>query len=182
MGNRIATIVSVLAVVFMCAVIFTLSAQPADDSTELSMGIVWHIIGFIVPGYDQMSPAGQLYWQQLLDHPVRKTAHFLEYAVLGALMMNMVWHLARESGKRASDGNAANTSSIVKLGVIAWILATAYAVTDEIHQLFVPGRAFMFSDIVRDSAGALAGVFVFALALMAIKRHRKAKSGGESVV
>ena len=96
MRFRPTTILSIFAVAAMCLVIFAMSAQTADKSTELSMGIVWHIIGFIVPGYDQMSPADQLYWQQLLDHPVRKTAHFLEYALLGALTMNMVVRIARD--------------------------------------------------------------------------------------
>ena len=42
------------------------------------------------------------------------------------------------------------------------ILATAlYAASDEIHQLFVPGRAGRFTDVLIDSAGAILGVLVF---------------------
>ncbi len=94
MRNRLHVIVSAVAVVAWCVFIFAMSAQPADESTELSMGIVWRIVGFIVPGYDQMSPADQLYWQEVLEPIARKTAHFLEYAVLGALMMNLVVRLS----------------------------------------------------------------------------------------
>ncbi|MBO7376468.1 MAG: VanZ family protein, partial [Clostridia bacterium] len=39
-----------------------------------------------------------------------------------------------------------------------------FAVSDEIHQIFVPGRAFEISDIVTDSAGVLIGcllIFIF---------------------
>ena len=197
-----------------------MSAQPADESTELSMGVVWHIIGFIVPGYDQMSPADQLYWQQALDHPVRKTAHFLEYAVLGALMLNAVMramgnqgdgedagqeeaeqleagqpavnqpeasqmavdkaeagqpavsqagasqaHTSQENAcpedaarEAADQGGARHLPAIFsKPTFIAWIFATAVAAFDEVHPVFVPGRAGMVSDIFLDAAGAFVG-------------------------
>ena len=172
MRLRPTTIVSIFAVAAMCLVIFAMSAQTADKSTELSMGIVWHIIGFIVPGYDQMSPADQLYWQQMLDHPVRKTAHFLEYALLGALTMNMVVRIERDRHAGAADAGApalaagmptAGMPALRQLELVAWALATGYAVGDEIHQVFVPGRAFMVTDILIDSAGILVGVLLAAL-------------------
>lgn len=171
MGNRVAVIGSALAVVAWCAFIFAMSALPADESTELSMGVVWRIIGFIVPGYDQMSAADQLYWQQALDHPVRKTAHFLEYAVLGALMLNAVVQVmaARRAEEKAPrektilERERRLPAAHVKPVFVAWALATAFAAFDEVHQLFVPGRAGMVSDVVLDSFGVLAGVFLLAL-------------------
>lgn len=212
---------SVLAVVAWCVFIFVMSAQPADESTELSMGVVWHIIGFIVPGYDQMSPADQLYWQQALDHPVRKTAHFLEYAVLGALMLNAVVRVmgnqgdGEDAGQEGAGQPAVNQPEASQMAVdkaeagqpavsqagasqaqtsqenacpedaareaagrvsarhlpaifskptfIAWIFATAVAAFDEVHQVFVPGRAGMVSDVFLDAAGALVGVLLATL-------------------
>lgn len=38
---------------------------------------------------------------------------------------------------------------------IAIIIALVYGVSDEIHQLFVPGRACSLSDVLTDSAGVL---------------------------
>ena len=35
----------------------------------------------------------------------------------------------------------------------AWIITVLYACTDEIHQLFVPGRAGMVTDVMIDSIG-----------------------------
>lgn len=166
MKSRLALIASIVAVVAMCVLIFAMSAQDADESTELSMGVVWHIIGFIVPGYDQMSAADQLHWQQMLDHPVRKTAHFLEYAVLGALTLNMLVQIARQRAGEGEGPAAVPTPAapaLRQLALAAWALATAYAVSDEIHQVFVPGRAFMFTDILIDSAGILFGVFLLFL-------------------
>ena len=44
--------------------------------------------------------------------------------------------------------------------VIPWVITTAYAGTDELHQLFVPGRSGQVSDVLLDSAGALIGLAV----------------------
>lgn len=57
---------------------------------------------------------------------VSSLAHFCEYTVFGALLANAV-------GKRAS------AKQLMVFGVAVGI-ASAYAVTDEVHQLFVPDR------------------------------------------
>lgn len=180
-SSIVAVTVSACAVVVMCAFIFFMSSLPADDSTELSMGVVWHIIGFIVPGYDQMTLAEQLQWQQALDHPVRKVAHFLEYALLGALMMNLVFQVARfrdgASENRSDCAKSSISSALHPLVVAAWAMATAYAITDEVHQIFVPGRACMVTDVLIDAAGVLLGAMAVALI---IRAYHKAASTRQS--
>ena len=69
------------------------------------------------------------------DLVLRKLAHLAEYAVLGALAYRA---LRREPAAIA--------------------LASAYAVTDEIHQAFVSGRHGSALDWVVDTAGVVAGV------------------------
>ena len=77
---------------------------------------------------------------------VRKTAHFTEYAILGSLFFL----------------NLRNTP----LGLIKHPLATSilfsflYACTDEIHQIFVPGRSAQFRDILIDTLGASFGAII----------------------
>jgi VanZ family protein len=47
-----------------------------------------------------------------------------------------------------------------KLILLALIIAVIYAISDEVHQLFVPGRYCAISDILTDSAGIFfAGLF-----------------------
>jgi len=50
-----------------------------------------------------------------------------------------------------------------KLIFLSIILAIIYAVSDEIHQLFVPNRAFAILDILTDSAGILFAVLIYSL-------------------
>ena len=178
-SSIVATVVSACAVIAMCIFIFMMSSMPADDSTELSMGVVWHIIGFIVPGYDQMTLAEQFQWQQMLDHPLRKVAHFLEYTLLGVLMMNLAYRIARLHGDAATGrGDCVKppvSSPLRPLAIAAWAAATAYAITDEIHQIFVPGRACMVTDVLVDTAGVLLGVMVVALIIRAFCRATSAR-------
>jgi VanZ family protein len=71
------------------------------------------------------------------DTVLRKLAHAAEYAILGGLIF------------RASRSAPA-----------AFWLASAYAVTDEVHQAFVRGRHGSPVDWLIDSAGALIGIMV----------------------
>lgn len=51
---------------------------------------------------------------------------------------------------------------------IAWVASFAYAISDEIHQHFTPGRSASALDLIPDGAGALV-----ALSLMAAWQRRK---------
>ncbi len=72
-------------------------------------------------------------------------AHFLEYAALAALW---IWALGPLLGSRAWP--------------VAAAIALAYAVSDEIHQSFVPGRVSDPFDVLVDSAGVWAALLVAA--------------------
>ena len=72
------------------------------------------------------------------DFALRKLAHAAEYGVLGAL-------LARATGR----------------GGLALALGTLYAVSDEIHQTFVPGRMGSPLDVAIDAIGVACGIAVW---------------------
>jgi VanZ family protein len=72
-------------------------------------------------------------------------AHFVEYAILATLL----WHAL--SSTPALAGRAAP---------LAFALAVLYAISDEFHQSFVPGRYPDVRDVLVDAAGALVAVLV----------------------
>ncbi len=45
----------------------------------------------------------------------------------------------------------------------AWAVGTVYAITDEVHQFFVPGRSCEARDVAIDSCGVAAGVLIWLL-------------------
>ena len=83
---------------------------------------------------------------ELLSFIIRKLAHFTEYLILGLLVANMF-----------------TKSNINNLYLISIILCIIYATSDEIHQLFVPGRACQLRDILIDSIGSITGVYLYKL-------------------
>ncbi len=125
------------AVVLWMALIFYFSAQVAEQSDQLSMGIADKIAETV----ENIIPGSGLAVENM-NHLVRKNAHFFVYLVLGALTVNAFC----SSGVFGIRGIAA-----------AIAVCVIYAASDEIHQLFVPGRSGQFTDILIDSAGAAVG-------------------------
>jgi VanZ family protein len=80
----------------------------------------------------------------------RKCAHLTEYAVLAL----MVWRAWRKPVRRDP-----RPWSWPDAGV-ALLVAALYAATDEFHQTFVPGRDGCVRDVLIDSCGAAAGLFL----------------------
>ncbi len=86
---------------------------------------------------------------------IRTCAHFLEYAGLSVLVYNALYR----------------TLGCFK-PFLPVIISALYAVTDEVHQLFVEGRACQITDIITDTLGAAAGIAVLT-ALIFIYQHIK---------
>ena len=59
-----------------------------------------------------------------------------------------------------------------KAVLIAQLISTGYASTDEIHQLFVPGREGKVFDVMIDSCGAFCGIMVSMLTQKLIEKKK----------
>jgi len=55
-------------------------------------------------------------------------------------------------------------------GVISWLLTILFAISDEIHQYFVPGRSAQLQDVIRDGKGALIGCLLMMILFLIIER------------
>ena len=53
-----------------------------------------------------------------------------------------------------------------------WIFCIIYALTDEWHQMFVPGRAAEWKDVLTDSFGALTGILIIVAIFLTFVRKR----------
>ena len=82
-----------------------------------------------------------------MDRVVRKLAHVTEYAVLTPVL----YHVLRPS---TEDGWH------LRSGLLSILGAALYAASDELHQLFVPGRRGSVSDWFIDMAGVVFGISV----------------------
>lgn len=130
------------------AVIFFFSAQTGDESTVLSDGVVSAAAGEENVG------------SELLTVIVRKSAHFLEYSALGAAL----YFGLSGVGKDKARG---------RRFIISAVSGGLYAVSDEVHQYFVPGRACMVTDVLIDTCGAAFGAAFMLLIFRLIDRLGK---------
>lgn len=73
-------------------------------------------------------------------------SHSLAYTLLGALMVRA---LAGGLGARIS----------IRTAFLGVLFTTLYGVSDEYHQMFVPGRSAEMYDLFADAIGGAAGAF-----------------------
>lgn len=121
---------AVLTVAWM-VVIFLFSAQNADDSSDTSGKVLSFLCGLF--GY---TPSDAM--KDTLSFLVRKAAHMTEFGILGVLWLNLLREGLGQFRYRYA---------------VAFAVASAYAVTDEFHQLFIDGRAGQAVDWLIDSTG-----------------------------
>lgn len=138
-------------------VIFMFSAQPADVSSSLSGEVIKRVCTLFVSQFKFLEASQQEVYIQSLQFIVRKTAHLSVYLILGVLVISaMLTH------------NLTAKKSVIISACICFL----YACSDEIHQLFVPGRAGMITDVLIDTTGAFIGIAVVLFARNIIMRKR----------
>lgn len=97
---------------------------------------------------------------QSLSFIVRKSAHFAIYFVLGMLMYKAIQKCGRFKNKIAFSA----------------LFCMLYSVTDEIHQIFVPGRACRLFDIFVDCIGSILGIALVVFLTTIFEKWNKNKS------
>lgn len=141
-----------LAVVVWMGVIFYLSHQSGNASSHLSSGITDGIIQTMETVWPFMS-----FDEAFFHHLIRKCAHFAAYFILGILVVHA---LKRPFKKRL---------------IYALLICMLYAMSDEIHQLFVPGRSGEVRDVLIDSAGAATGIGLYMLFVFILQHLKENK-------
>lgn len=153
-------------VLLMLVLIFWFSAQDATKSSDLSGGIsekIARALGWL------MAPGGSREelnrWSEWLETPVRKLAHFTEYMVLSVLtcLHGLVIRIAVGKRTVCYKNRREALYGFLPLLATAVIFCVCYAMTDELHQYFVPGRSCRLFDVGVDSLGVLVGAVLFLL-------------------
>lgn len=98
--------------------------------------------------------------ENYLDHIIRKNAHGFLYMMLAVIVSSILFN-AKKKGKEAV--------------IYILFICLFYAVLDEFHQSFVPGRTSLVSDVLIDFLGSLIGTMFFYLIYYKIYRKIKIK-------
>ncbi|MGP6140146.1 VanZ family protein [Jeotgalibaca sp. A127] len=131
-------------VVAWMGLIFSFSAQKGSDSGSLSGSIVSTILSL----WHSLFPSITLD-QDTIHFLIRKGAHFTVYLILGLLVVNALSKSGVKSKKRYA---------------LALSICFLYAISDEIHQAFVPNRGPSFWDVLLDTSGSTFGLLGYGTA------------------
>lgn len=129
-------------VVLWMMLIFMMSAQVKAVSNDLST----EVTEIIIKTVEKVSPNSEFDLHKF-NNIVRKYAHFFLYFVLGFLVLNATNKTIKVSYK--------------KYILISIIICIVYAISDEFHQMFVPGRGPQVRDVFIDSCGAIFGIAIY---------------------
>jgi VanZ family protein len=122
-------------------VIFSASADA--KSYEHSSALFEPLLHWLFPKMEQTQI-------ETIHHIFRKCGHLTEYAILTLLL----WRAIRGSRKIETQKWRWNDASL------ALVIVFIYAATDEFHQMFVPTRTPLFSDVLIDTSGGALALFV----------------------
>ena len=127
--------------------------------------VVWMAVIFSVSADRQSYQHSSLFFEPLMrwlfptmsaatlgeiHHLFRKTGHLTEYAILGALC----WRAIRRPLRREARPWRWDEAGL------ALAVVFAYAASDEFHQIFVPSRTALVSDVLIDTSGGAAGLLL----------------------
>ncbi|MBE6800961.1 MAG: VanZ family protein [Ruminococcaceae bacterium] len=148
--------VTVLLIGWMI-LIFSLSAATAAESSATSSGVIEFLAKIFIADFDEISVLEQESIIESLQFIVRKTAHFTLYGVLGGLaFLSVITYTSVPFPLRTA---------------ISAAICLLYAISDEIHQIFVPGRSGEIRDVCIDFAGSILAILILVL----LSRWKKLK-------
>ncbi len=122
--------VSLIILISWMIIIFIMSSFDANASSNQS-GIIVNFISNLFHINDI----------ELLSFIIRKMAHFVEYFILGILLINCLINYNKKL-------------------YLSYVIGILYASLDEFHQLFVSGRSGQVRDIIIDVVGLILGIIL----------------------
>ncbi|MBE6844719.1 MAG: VanZ family protein [Ruminococcus sp.] len=138
----ILSIIITIPLIISMAMIFYFSSQDSGSSNNLSRDFTCAIAKRLFKSfpYMQTDVQGTIIYE--LNLFIRKAAHFSVFFFMSAFIYaeTVIW-----------------VRSYFFSGVISVFISMVYAVIDEYHQSFTPGRTPMIKDVFIDTAGAILG-------------------------
>jgi len=142
-----------LLVFIWMSFIFYLSHQSGFESSRLSSGFMDKILTVFTWLFHSHINVNNFHFI------IRKGAHFFAYFILGMLVVHALF---KENNKK-------------KEIIAALFICIMYAITDEIHQSFIPGRSGEIRDVLIDSCGAVIGIGLYIIGRPLLLRQIKSK-------
>lgn len=146
-------IIGIIFILIWMVSVFAFSGQVGTESSGTSRKVTEFIVQLISD--KSIEENEELIGN--LDKVIRKLAHYTIYTLGGILIYNY-----------------ANTTDKSKKEKILYSIAfgAGYAITDELHQFFVPGRSARIFDVGIDTLGVITGVLLYLVIIKIIQKWR----------
>ena len=146
----------IIPVIIWMIVVFKYSNEPSDTSKIKSLNITKKIVEILLTNRITEEDKNELI--KNTDKIVRKLAHYLLYLVGGIVIMIYLSQFKIQENRKI---------------LYSTIIGSIYACTDEVHQLFIPGRTGKLADVWIDSLGIVTGVCICLLIINIYTNQKK---------
>lgn len=145
--------VKCIIAIICCIIIFSFSALPATASTKQSKGLTYNVIKLL--NGNKLSERDLEKLTKKINPVIRKIAHFSIYMILAIFTYMFIEELNIKS--------KSEKERLRKNILYTCIFCIIYAIFDEIHQIYVPGRTGKVIDVVIDTLGSCMGIAILLL-------------------
>lgn len=147
--KKIKYIKCIIAII-CCIIIFSFSAVPATASTKQSKGLTYNVIKLL--NGNKLTEKELAKLTKIVNPVIRKIAHFSIYMILAIFTYMFIEELNIKS--------KSEKERLRKNILYTCIFCLIYAIFDEIHQIYVPGRTGKAIDVIIDTLGACTGITI----------------------
>ncbi|MDD3304294.1 MAG: VanZ family protein [Clostridia bacterium] len=147
--EKVMNIVLLILVLSWMLVVFLLSNEPSEQSGKTSGNTIKAVITIFNKDISNSELESLV---EILQPIARKIAHFTLYTFGGIIIYSFICHYFKTRVNKTSYPRVASI-----------LIGCLYSITDEIHQLFIPGRSGEFRDVCIDTLGIILGVMAMHL-------------------
>lgn len=151
--NKTKKILLLILVLIGCITIFCFSEFSAGESTKQSRGVTYNILKVL--NGNKLSEKELIKLTKKINPVIRKIAHFSIYMILAIFTYMFIEELNIKS--------KSEKERLRKNILYTCIFCIIYAIFDEIHQIYVPGRTGKVIDVIIDTLGACMGIAILLL-------------------
>lgn len=152
---KLKKILSLVLLITWMITIFVFSHQQGTGSSKTSEKVSEFIVN-VCDIREQLSNEEKNELIGIINPIIRKVAHLTIYTIGGFLLINLI-HIQKDRKEIFYSG----------------IVGVLYAITDEIHQLFIEGRSGRIEDIIIDSIGIFLGIYIFLFIKEIVRRNKE---------
>ena len=125
-------------------IIFGFSNQNGEESGSISRKIT-QMITKNIKSIQELEEQEKEKVLKNIEHFIRKLAHFSIYTIMGILLMSLMLTYNLKTKNRI---------------IISGVIGLLYAISDEIHQSFIPNRTPLVGDVFIDFSGVIIGILM----------------------